>query len=312
MLSSTDSEEFDVAIVGGGPAGLSAAIVLGRACRRVVLFDHGRPRNYAAQAVHGFLGVNGIAPEELRKRGRNEAASYGVGIKDRQVTSIKRLESSNQRAGSFELITDHDSIIARTLLLATGMIDSLPEIPGIKELYGRSVHHCPYCDGWEHRQQQLVALGDGPAAVKLAMALRTWSKRVTVCTNGTELSPADCERLKRFAIPLRLERIRRLNDSASSPVEITFERGQQLACDAVFFSADQSQRSALPQMLGCEIDDEGLVRTYKKQHTCIEGVFIAGDAEGDVQFAVAAAAEGAIAAVAINQLLQDQDVAVNA
>src|SRR3954463_13067635 len=188
MPANHDPENYDVAIVGGGPAGLTAAVVLGRACRRVVLFDHGKPRNYAARAIHGFLGQDGVSPGELRDRGRKEASNYGVEFRDGEVTSARALSADDEHDTFFEITIADNSVTARAVLLATGMTDYLPEIPGLRELYGKSVHHCPYCDGWEHRGKHLVALASDSTAVKLALSLRVWSPQVTACSNGKPIS----------------------------------------------------------------------------------------------------------------------------
>jgi len=307
MNRERESHIYDVAIIGGGPAGLSAAIVLGRACRHVVVFDHGKPRNYAAQAVHCFLGADGISPSDLRDRGRQEAISFGCDICDAEVTSIERRDDGRDESAPFEIISTSQSLRSRALLFATGVMDHLPEIPGIEGLYGRFVHHCPYCDGWEHRNKHLVALADGASAVKLALSLRPWSNQVTSCSNGVALSDSDRQLLSANGIANREERVESMDEGKESHVEINLCCGTPVECDAVFFGADQGQRSRLPQMLGCEINDDGLVQRDVKQKTCIEGVFAAGDAAGDVQLAVAAAAEGATAAIAINQMLQEQD-----
>jgi thioredoxin reductase len=308
MQSNNGSHRCDVAIVGGGPAGLSAAIVLARACRRVILFDHGKPRNYAARAVHCFLGLEGIAPDDLRKRGRKEAISYGVEINDCKVTSAKYLMDGLDKSPHFLLDTESGAVNGRALLLATGVKDYLPQISGIEDLYGRSVHHCPYCDGWEHRGEHLVALADGSSVVKLATSLRIWSKQVTACSNGHNLSRADQQCLARHGIGYRAERLERLTDPEEGWLKITFCGGSTLACGAIFFGADQGQRSHLPHMLGCEIDDNGLVQTDDKQRTSVPGVFVAGDAAEDAQFAVVAAAEGAIAAATINKMLTEHEM----
>jgi thioredoxin reductase len=307
MPASRDFENYDVAIVGGGPAGLSAAIVLARACRRVVLFDHGKPRNYAARAIHGFLGLDGISPSDLRDRGRHEAVSYGVKIHDCKVTNAKAITDVDHPFPRFEIVTEAASVITRSVLLATGVADHLPEVPGLQELYGQSVHHCPYCDGWEHRQQHLVAFADGASAAKLALSLKVWSPQVTACTNGHSLSAEDRHRLSDNAIECREEAVTRLIERENTPIEMSFNAGPPLACDALFFGADQGQRSPLAKQLGCETDDDDLVNTDDKQRTCVKGVFVAGDAAGDVQFAIVGAAEGAIAAVAINHLLEQQE-----
>jgi thioredoxin reductase len=294
---------FDVAIVGGGPAGLSAALMLGRACRRVVLFDSGRPRNFAATAVHGFLGHDGIAPTELRQLGRREVMSYGVMISDGEITDATQLPRDDSLY-RFELSTRRERFHARSVLLATGVQDDLPAIPGMKDVYGRLVHHCPYCDGWEHRQQHLVAFGEGDNAIALARTLRTWSEQVTACTNGTTATSKEKHRLPAEGIQCHDERLVSVAESDDSKLKITFADESSLLCGALFFSAGQGQRSPLPLRLGCEIDERGLVKCIDKQSTEIEGLFIAGDAHSDVQFAIVAAAEGAIAAAAINRFLE--------
>lgn len=298
--------EFDVAVVGGGPAGLSAAITLGRARRRVVVFDHGKPRNFAARAVHCFLGLDGLSPGELRERGRNEACAYGVTFVDGEVTAAHCLANDNSQLTAFAIVTATRVTHVRSLLLATGMIDRLPEIPGVEKEYGRIVHHCPYCDGYEHRDQSLIALGSAESAPKLGAMLLAWSNDVTVCTNGEELPETAKVKLSRLGIAYHEARITKLEGQSKA---ICFDDGTHISCEALFFSSGQSQKSDLFSMLGCQRDEEGLVVTQKKQCTSVCGVYLAGDADGDVQFAVVAAAEGAIAATAIHQDLLDQDQA---
>src|SRR3954453_6591690 len=308
MLKTAEVADFDVAIIGGGPAGLSAAVVLARACRRVALFDHGKPRNYAARAVHGFLGQDGVSPSELRARGRNEAKRYGVEFRDCEVTNAQARTAADAHHTPCDLTALDHAVTARAILLATGMKDYPPNIPGLLDLYGKSVHHCPYCDGWEHHGKHLVALASGSSACKLALTLRIWSPQVTACSNGKPLTDSDRDELAKNGASWREETVTRLAETQNGSVEVSFESGPSLACEAVFFGGDQEQRSPLATVLGCETNDDDLVDTYDKQRTCVEGVFVAGDAAGDVQFAIVAAAEGAIAAVAINHMLQEQDV----
>jgi len=300
--------EFDAAIVGGGPAGLSAAIVLGRSRRRVLLLDHGQPRNYAAQAVHCFLGHDGIAPFALRDLGRAEAQKYGVEILDAKVIAARCNNASQNQKPTFEIETKTQTFSSRTLLLATGVVDDLPDIPNFKQFYGRTVHHCPYCDGWEHRDQRLVAFGRGSSAAKLAMELRTWSPNIIACSNGEPLSDDDRRTLTELKIDCREEKVARLVGKNGALRQVEFTSGPPLDCDALFFSAGQGQRSRLAEMLGCEENEDDLIKKEGKQHTCVEGLFIAGDADCDVQFAIVAAAEGAVAAAAINNYLQKDDI----
>ncbi len=299
---------FDVAIVGGGPAGLSAAIVLARCRRTVVVFDDGKPRNYAAREVHGYLGLEGISPWNLREAGRKQALHYGATHVDGKVCRLQRVENSQHWPTLFEVATETgEPILARKLLLATGVVDVLPNIANIEQYYGTTVHHCPYCDGWEHRDQHLVALGQGKRAVGLALMLRTWSDRVTACTQGEVITQDEARQLRQLGIEWREEVATALHGADGKLQEIAFTEGPPLACDALFFNTDQYQRSLLPQYLGCELDAAGQIVTRGKQGTGSPGLFLAGDADGDVQFAIVAAAEGAIAATAIHRELQDED-----
>lgn len=301
---------YDVLIVGGGPAGLSAALVLGRCRRRVLVVDSGQPRNAAARAMHGYLSRDGIRPRELLQLGRAEVERYGVEVLDAEVDSARGL-SAGEATGCralFEVVTgDNRRFRSRKLLLATGVRDILPPIVGAEKYYGHGLHHCPYCDGWEHRDGSLAAYGAGHAAVGLALSLRTWSDRVTACTGGKRVGPKDRERLARNGIALRTERVARLDGGEDVLQRIVFESGPPLECDALFFDTEQVQRSRLPAMLGCETKKQNQIRTHDKQHTCMPGLFLAGDADGDVQFVIVAAAEGARAATAINRELQDED-----
>lgn len=297
--------DYDVAIIGGGPAGLSAALVLGRCRRRVILLDHGRPRNYAAVEMHGYLGHDCIPPTKLRELGRAECRRYGVELVDAEATGVCLC---NETPSEFEVqVAGRGPLTARKLLLATGVRDVLPKIERIDEFYGVSVHHCPYCDGWEHRDERLAAVGQGKAAVGLALSLRTWSDRVTACTSGEPLEDADRERLTRNGIALRVETPVRLEGRDGRLERIQFAAGAPLECDALFFSSEMVQRSKLPLALGCPCDEQGLIITEGKQRAGVCGLFLAGDADGDVQFVIVAAAEGATAATAINRELQDED-----
>lgn len=306
-MDGVDSYNWDVAIVGAGPAGLSAALILTRCRRTVIVFDHARPRNRHARALHGYLGYDGIAPLKLRKLGRQEAAGYGALFVDAEVSSVHPVHSANGEQSGFEVRAKaHKEVRARKLLLATGVSDELPLIGGIGKYYGTSVHHCPYCDGWEHRDQRLVALGDGTSAVGLALALRTWSACVIACTNGSCCSKRDSQRLADMGISHRPETLTCLRGSEGVLKEIEFESGPSLACDAVFFQSPQFQQSPLAIMAGCQIDEASHARTGQKHSTGVSGLYVAGDVDGDVQFAIVAAAEGAIAATAINRELQDE------
>jgi thioredoxin reductase len=295
---------FDVIVVGGGPAGLSAALMLGRCRRRVLLCDLGQPRNRRSRALHGYLTRDGIAPPELNELGRRELASYHVDFRCTGVTAARR------EAGHFRVAlgTGHEEA-ARYLLIATGVVDDLPAINGFEECYGRSVFHCPYCDGWECRDRRLAAFGRGKEVTGLALGLRAWSGDVMVCTHGARLDAAKRERLARNGIAVRTEPIAELTQADGQLSRIVFARGDAVERDALFFSTGQHPQSPLAVALGCTLTRHGVVKTGSGCDTNVDGVFVAGDASRDAQFVVVAAAEGVKAAVAINKALQAEAIA---
>lgn len=301
---------YDVVIVGGGPAGLNAGLILSRCRRRVAVCDAGEPRNASARAMHGFLSRDGINPHELLRIARAEMARYGTEFIADMVTNARCMPANVSKGyfTAFELtLRNGRSLRCRKLLFATGVVDVLPELENIRRFYGTSVHHCPYCDGWEHRDESIACYGPDTRGVGLALSLRTWSERVTACTDGFQLD-ADYRRvLKETGIAIREERVVCLEGTGDRLERVVFASGPPLECSALFFNTEHVQRSNLPEKLGCAYDPDGHVVTSRKQRTPVPGLFLAGDACGNVQFVVVAAAEGATAAVAINRELQEED-----
>jgi thioredoxin reductase len=293
------TDVYDAVIVGGGPAGLSAAIVLGRCRRRVVLCDVGQPRNQASRAVHCLLGHEGMSPSDLLARGRLELEQYPT------VTSrVDRVTDITPSGNRFSVAcADGFTVMARKVLLTTGLIDELPRLKGIERLYGRSVHHCPYCDGFEHRDQALAVYGEGDKGASLALMMKQWSSDVLFCTDGpSAISPS------MHGITVCSDTIASLEGTDDGALQkIHLQSGKALKRAAIFFTTGCRQGSQLSATLGCVRDEKGgIVTDPLTEESSVRGVYVGGDASRDVLLVAVAIAEGAKAAVAINRaLLQD-------
>lgn len=300
--------EVDVVIVGGGPAGLSAALVLGRARRRVILFDHGRYRNAASRHMHGYLSRDGVRPVALLEAGRREALGYGVSIRRDEVLEVSAVTAERGRTGFRVAPARGRTILAKKILLATGVVDRIPPLPGIERFYGVSVHHCPYCDGWEWRDRRLAVYGHGANGAGLAHSLLTWSADVALFTDGPgRLTAAERDELRSRGIEVIRHRVIGLEGSAGRLRRVLLRGRAPVERDALFFSTGNDQSCDLAVRLGCRLTLKAAIRTNRRERTNVPGVYVAGDASWDVQFVVVAAAEGAKAAVAINRELQMEE-----
>jgi thioredoxin reductase len=289
---------YDAIIVGAGPAGLSAALILGRCCRRVLVCDGGQGRNAASSALHGFLSRDGLPPAELRRIAREQLRPYEtVELREALVTDAQRTDG----AFAVELSTG-ERVQAGKLLLATGVLDELPPIPGLAERWGRTVFPCPYCDAYEFRDRSLGVLGRAPAAVAQARALTTWSHRVTLfCHGSTDLGADDRKALQGHGIAVVDPPVRALEGAGTTLEGVRLADGQLVACAALFVSQGQQQRSPLAGRLGCRPAEGCAIETQEHESTHIPGLYVAGDASDNLQLAIVAAAEGAEAGFAINR-----------
>jgi thioredoxin reductase len=279
--------------------------VLGRCRRSVLVVDAGQPRNASSRQLHGFLTRDGINPHEFLRLARAELAQYPtVEIRDALVRDARC------RATLFHTVLDGgEEIQSRRLLLATGVIDCLPPIPGFTELYGRSVFHCPYCDAWELSDQPMAVYGRGARGYGLSLEMTAWTKDLVLLTDGaSELDDEQRERLQRNGISVRVEKIARLEHTGDVLERVIFESGESLSRRALFFTTGQTQRSHLSESLGCDFTEKGTVSTGKYETTHLRGLYVAGDASRAVQWVIVAAAEGAEAAFSINQSLIAEEV----
>lgn len=301
---------YDAIIIGGSAAGLSAAVVLGRCRRSVLVLDAGHPRNYASRHVHNFLTRDGIHPAKLLSIARHDIRRYAVQFRKTFVTSVACTP------GGFAVRTrERLHFECRLLLLATGVVDLLPTIPDLPAFYGKGVHHCPYCDAYEYANLPMAAYGCGKAGLGLALNLLTWSKDVTILADGEHLDASSRRQAHAFGLQVREERIiglrsarDRKRPTARDPLtSVLFDQGPPQRVSSLFFNTGQVQRSGIPARLGCAINADGGIVRDKRQRTGVPGLFLAGDASADVQFIVVAAAEGAKAGVAMNRELQDRE-----
>ncbi|MBM7841417.1 NAD(P)/FAD-dependent oxidoreductase [Herpetosiphon giganteus] len=299
---------LDVIIVGGSVAGLSAALVLGRARRTVVMLDSQQPRNAQSPGVHNFLSRDGILPAELRQIGRDQLKPY-PSVEVRFATA----EHAQAIDGGFVVTLDDGSELrSRKLLIASGVIDELPLIEGMAELWGSSVFHCPYCHGWEVRDQPLAVLvSDADRLFHVATLLQNWSSDLVVCTNGeAQLSPEQRQILAKLNLPIREDRLVGIEQANGQLTHLIFDQGEPLARSGLLIGVPQRQRSQLPAQLGCEVSDNpqmpNLIKVQMLGQTSVPGVYAAGDATAGMQQAINAAAGGAMAGAGINhELIQD-------
>ncbi|TJY44034.1 NAD(P)/FAD-dependent oxidoreductase [Cohnella pontilimi] len=295
----------DCAIIGGGPAGLNAALVLGRSRRNVVLFDNNRARNAVTQEAHGFMTRDGIPPAELRAIAHRELTRY-PSVQFRQVTVTEVAKASE----NFRIRTENGDLYeARTVLLASGLKETLPDIPDIHTFYGKSLFNCPYCDGWERKDEPLVVIAENEHAFDLAKTTYQWSRSLLLCTNGHAVLTAEQkEKLASKNIRVNETRIRSLKGHEGKLQSVVFEGGEEEARTGGFVSPHWTQAAPFGEHLGCRFNEHGGIESDDFGRTNVENVFSAGDASVIIPAQlVVAAGEGSRAGIGINSLLTTVD-----
>lgn len=305
------SNEYEAVVVGAGTAGLSAALVLGRSRRRTLVLDVGEPRNAPARAAHGFFTRDGARPGELLQVGREQIAPYpSVEYRGERATNASGSD------GDFEVTLEGGgSVLARKLVLATGVTDDLPDRPGFGELWGKGIYHCPYCHGWEVRDRPLAVMAEGDGVAERAVLIRQWSGDLVALTDGSSLSDDARARLGTLGVPIYEGRVARLEgaDYGSEGLSrVVFEDGSYVEREGLFYVPPQRQRSALADALGCEIVAMGPAAEMVKadpmtRETSVAGVYAAGDVGTPIQQISQAVASGAAAAAFINHVLCNED-----
>ena len=290
--------QMECVIIGGGPAGLNAALVLGRARRQVALFDDNQPRNAVTGHTHGFMTRDGVKPAELRSLARQDIRKYPT------VQEVaKRITGVLPVHGGFRLQAGDGSLYeARKLLLATGLSETLPAIRGIQQYYGRSLFNCPYCDGWELRDQPLVVIAEGSNAFSLSRLAYQWSRNLLVCTNSSarSLSQEEIRLLQSKGVAVTHERIKELTGAEGMLRSILFEKGKSSNRVGGFVSPYWRHASPFGELLGCRMNEAGGIETDGLGRTSVYGVYAAGDTAGIAPAqAIIAAGEGSRAAIGI-------------
>jgi thioredoxin reductase len=296
--------QYDVVVIGGGAAGLSAAIVLSRARRHVLVVDGGRPRNAPAAHMHGFLSQDGMPPSELLAVGRDEVRSY-----DGEITEGHVAEVSRQGDGFVVTLQSGRTASTRRLLVATGLRDELPNIGGLRERWARDVLHCPYCHGHEVRDRALGVIGGwSPESVRYAQIVRQWSGDVVLFAGPGTLSEADKEQLTARAIGIVEGRVSHVTVRGDALHRVALEDGRSVPRDVVFVPPRFVPNNDVLSDLGCSLDEAGWVVADATGQTTVPGVWVAGNVSNPRAQVITAAGEGSAAAIAINADLVDEDV----
>jgi thioredoxin reductase len=302
---------WDTIVVGGGPAGLSAALMLGRARRAVLVVDAGSPRNRFAAHMHGVLGSEGLSPRELAERGRAEASAYGVEFRDGSAVGVA------EAPGGLEIVlADGEALRTRSLVVATGISDELPDVPGLAERWGRTTLHCPYCHGWEVRDAALGVLVTSPTGIHHAQLIRQWSDRLTVFAEGG-LDEATTARLRSRGVGIETGRVVEIVGDAERMTGVRLAEGRTVPIDAIFAAGTSRPHEEFLGGLGLDRADGPLGSLLAVDHagrTSHPRIWAAGNVVNPMANVPLSIGAGAFTGGAVNGALvaEDFDLAVDA
>lgn len=292
-------KRFDCAVIGAGPAGLSASLILGRSRRKIAVFDNGTNRNRVTQESHGFITRDGIKPEKFKEIGLTELGMYpSIQYVEKTVLAIMK-----QQSGWFTIKTsEQDEYVAERIVLATGIQEQFPLIPDIKKYYGKSLFSCPYCDGWELKDQPLIVITENEAhAFHMGKLVYNWSENIVIATNGNEISHSILNEFRRKNIRVQTEPIKKLDGENGYLKIVEFDSGEKIERTGGFVVPSFKRRNPFAEQLGCEIDENSAIIADDVGRTSQKNIYTAGEtAQAGPSSLIIAAAEGSKAATAVN------------
>ena len=300
----TDHKNFDVIIVGGSYAGLSSAMALGRSLRNVLIIDNGQPCNIQTPHSHNFLTQDGKTPREISKLAKRDVEKYET-VKFHKGLAISGMKTEN----GFEITTDtKDKFTAKKLIFATGIKDTMPDIKGFAECWGISIIHCPYCHGYEHRNQNTGIIANGQKAFHLASMVNNLSDKVTILTNGkADFNAEQVEKLNKHNIKIIATGISEIEHKDGQLSHLIFEDGTKIPFDAAYGAIPFTQHSVIPVALGCELTEQGYIKIVAFQKTTVPNIYVCGDNSNMMRSVANAVSSGNIAgAVANGELVSEQ------
>lgn len=296
--------DFEVIIIGGSYAGLSAAMALGRALRKVLIIDSGLPCNRQTPHSHNFITQDGEEPGVIAKKAREQLLQYDT------VSFVNGLAKSGTRTeNGFSITTQNDQVFtAKKLIFATGIKDIMPAIEGFSACWGISVIHCPYCHGYEVRNEKTGILANGDIAFHYAQLIRNWTKDLTIFTNGkSTLSQEQLQKLAEHQIPVVETEVSHIKHKEGALEQVVFTDKSAIALKAVYARPDFEQHCKIPQQLGCELTEQGFLTVSMFQKTTVDGIFACGDNSSPLRAVSHAVATGTIAGAALNNEMTEEE-----